>query len=78
MVTSQIQGTGAVTLAGFMSAAQLASNASNRSLTDQRILFFGSGSSGIGVAKQLLSFFTLNGMSIEEAKQRIYVCSSPS
>ena len=38
--------------------------------------FFGAGSAGIGVAKQLLSFFTLQGMSEEEAKMRIYVSLS--
>lgn len=56
-----------------MNAARLASVASGRPLTDHKILFFGAGSAGIGVAKQLLSFFTLMGMSEEEAKKKIYV-----
>ena len=69
----QIQGTGSVILSGFMNAARLSSAASGRPLSDHRILFFGAGSAGIGVAKQLLSFFTTLGMSPEEAKSRIYV-----
>ena len=68
-----IQGTGAVVLSGFINAARLASAASGLPLTDHRILFFGAGSAGIGVAKQLLSFFTINGLSQEEAKKHIYV-----
>ena len=60
-------------LSGFINAARLASAASDLPLTEHRILFFGAGSSGIGVAKQLLSFFTLQGLSLEEAKRKIYV-----
>jgi malate dehydrogenase (oxaloacetate-decarboxylating)(NADP+) len=74
---SQIQGTGAVVLSGFMNAARLASAASGLPLTDHKILFLGAGSAGIGVAKQLMSFFTLLGLSEEEAKSRIYVSRSP-
>ncbi|KAG6814269.1 hypothetical protein H0H92_015384 [Tricholoma furcatifolium] len=71
-----IQGTGAVILSGFMNAAKLSSAASGRPLTDHRILFFGAGSAGIGVAKQLMSFFKLLGMSEEEARGRIYTVDS--
>ncbi|KAF8650149.1 hypothetical protein AX16_005384 [Volvariella volvacea WC 439] len=71
-----IQGTGGVILSGFLNAARLASAASGKPLTDHRILFFGAGSAGIGVAKQLVSFFTLQGLSEEEAKSRIYTVDS--
>ncbi|KIK69626.1 hypothetical protein GYMLUDRAFT_34011 [Collybiopsis luxurians FD-317 M1] len=71
-----IQGTGAVVLSGFLNAARLSSAASGLPLTEHRILFFGAGSSGIGVAKQLLSFFTHMGMSVEEAKKHIYTVDS--
>lgn len=67
---------GAVVLSGFINAARLASAASGKPLTEHRILFFGAGSSGTGVAKQLLSFFTLQGLSVEEAKKRIYTVDS--
>jgi hypothetical protein len=72
----QIQGTGAVVLSGFINAARLSSEASGLPLTEHKILFFGSGSAGVGVAKQLLSFFTLLGLSEAEAKSRIYVCET--
>ncbi|KAI5886825.1 uncharacterized protein SCHCODRAFT_01161064 [Schizophyllum commune H4-8] len=71
-----IQGTGAVVLSGFINAARLSSAASGRPLTDQRVLFFGAGSAGVGVAQQLMSFFTLNGLSEEEARERIYLVDS--
>jgi len=71
-----IQGTGAVVLSGFINAARLASEASGLPLSEHKILFFGAGSAGIGVAKQLLSFFTAQGLSEEEAKARIYTVDS--
>ncbi len=58
-----------------MNAAHLASEASGRPLAEHRILFFGSGSAGIGVAKQLLSFFTFQGLSEADAVKQIWVCS---
>jgi len=71
-----IQGTGAVVLSGFLNAARHASLASGRPLTDHRILFFGAGSAGVGVASQLTSFFTLHGMSQEYARRQIYLVDS--
>jgi malate dehydrogenase (oxaloacetate-decarboxylating)(NADP+) len=71
-----IQGTGSVVLGGFINAAKLSSAASNRPLTDHRILFIGSGSAGVGVAMQLQSFFTLAGLSEKEARERIYLVDS--
>jgi len=71
-----IQGTGSVILSGFINAARLSSSAAGTPLTDQRILFFGAGSAGIGVAKQLMTFFTLLGLSEEEARSRIYTVDS--
>ena len=65
-------------LSGFINAARLSSSAAGTPLTDQRILFFGAGSAGIGVAKQLMSFFTLLGLSEEEARSRIYVSNQDS
>lgn len=65
--------TGAVVLSGFLNAARISSAASGLPLSEHRILFFGAGSSGIGVAKQLVSFFTELGLSVDEAKKQIYV-----
>ncbi|KAI0002152.1 malic enzyme [Russula compacta] len=71
-----VQGTGAVVLSGFWNAAKLASAASGQPLTSHRILFLGAGSAGVGVAMQLLSFFKLQGLSQEEARNRIYLVDS--
>ncbi|KAF5369455.1 hypothetical protein D9758_002564 [Tetrapyrgos nigripes] len=45
-------------------------------LSEHKILFLGAGSSGIGVAKMLMSFFTSMGISEEEAKKKIYTVDS--
>ncbi|TRM63379.1 malic enzyme [Schizophyllum amplum] len=71
-----IQGTGAVVLSGFINAARLSSAASGRPLADHRVVFFGAGSAGVGVAQQLTSFFTINGLSEQEARERIYLVDS--
>lgn len=71
-----IQGTGAVVLSGFLNAAKLSSLASGQPLSSHRILFFGAGSAGVGVAQQLMSFFTLQGLSKEEAHRCIWLVDS--
>ncbi|KAK1225089.1 hypothetical protein PQX77_011958 [Marasmius sp. AFHP31] len=71
-----IQGTGAVVLSGFMNAAKLSSKASGQPLNSHRILFFGAGSAGVGVGMQLMSFFTLQGLSEQEARERIWLVDS--
>lgn len=73
MFNDDIQGTGAVILAGFVNAARQSAEASGRDLKDQKIVFMGAGSSGVGVAKQLLSFFKNLGLSEEEAKERVWL-----
>ncbi|CAG8735246.1 6216_t:CDS:2, partial [Cetraspora pellucida] len=52
-----IQGTGAVILSGFINAVRLVEKDIHP--TKHRILFFGAGSAGVGVAKQLLEFFKI-------------------
>ena len=59
-----------------MNAAKLSSAASGRPLKDHRILFLGAGSAGVGVAMQLMSFFKLQGMSEDEARQQIWLADS--
>ncbi|KAJ2049656.1 hypothetical protein H4S04_003091 [Coemansia sp. S16] len=50
-----IQGTGSVILAGFISAIKLAGIPAQ----DQRVLFVGAGSAGVGVAKQLVDYLII-------------------
>ncbi|EKM77361.1 hypothetical protein AGABI1DRAFT_115281 [Agaricus bisporus var. burnettii JB137-S8] len=71
-----IQGTGAVVLSGFFNAAKLSSAASGNPLDSHRILFFGAGSAGVGVAQQLMSFFILQGLPKEEARRRVWFVDS--
>lgn len=62
-----IQGTASVTLAGLITALQIL----NAKLADQRILFLGAGSAGIGIANLLVAAIEQEGLSKEEAAARI-------
>jgi malate dehydrogenase (oxaloacetate-decarboxylating)(NADP+) len=62
-----IQGTASVTLAGLITALQIL----DAKLTDQRILFLGAGSAGIGIANLLASAMQQQGLTKEEAAARI-------
>ncbi|CAG8628561.1 7157_t:CDS:2, partial [Funneliformis caledonium] len=67
-----IQGTGAVILSGFINAVKLVENEIHP--TEHRLLFFGAGSAGVGVAKQLIEFFKVeHGMSEENAKKLVWL-----
>ncbi|KAM0754105.1 hypothetical protein T439DRAFT_322991 [Meredithblackwellia eburnea MCA 4105] len=67
-----IQGTGAVVLAGAIRAFAL----NGKPLKDQRILFFGAGSSGVGVAETICRYFELQGISQEDAKKMFWLVDS--
>jgi malate dehydrogenase (oxaloacetate-decarboxylating)(NADP+) len=62
-----IQGTASVTLAGLITALQIL----NAKLVDQRILFLGAGSAGIGIADLLASAMQQQGLTKEKAAARI-------
>jgi malate dehydrogenase (oxaloacetate-decarboxylating)(NADP+) len=63
MFNDDIQGTGAVTLAGLMSAVKI----SGKALTDVRVLCVGAGAAGTGVCNQLLEGMMEAGMSRKDA-----------
>lgn len=67
-----IQGTGAVTLAGVLNACKLRGEA----LRDQRIVIHGAGAGGAGVAMALWRGMQREGLSAEEATRRIFVSDS--
>lgn len=63
-----IQGTGMVVLAGILGAL----NISKESIKDQKILSFGAGTAGMGIANQILDELMQAGLTEEEAKQHFY------
>ncbi|KAI9366182.1 NADP-dependent malate dehydrogenase [Zopfochytrium polystomum] len=68
-----IQGTGAVILAGFINAVKL----SGIALRDHRILFVGAGSAGVGVASQLREYFVKEGgLTVDEATKMFWLMDS--
>ncbi len=62
-----IQGTASVTLAGLTTALQILDS----ELTDQRVLFLGAGSAGIGIANLIVTAMRNKGLSQENAASRI-------
>ena len=62
-----IQGTASVALAGLASALSIKGGA----LKDQRVLFAGAGSAGIGIANMIVSAMMLEGLTRAEAESRI-------
>ncbi|WWC64558.1 uncharacterized protein I303_107169 [Kwoniella dejecticola CBS 10117] len=66
-----IQGTGAVTLAALQAAIGL----TNTKLSEQRIVIYGSGSAGLGIARQLRDAISLESKGIDkkEASSRFWL-----
>ena len=60
-----IQGTGAVVLGGIVSAVKQ----SGVPVKDQKAVFFGAGSAGVGVAKQIVEYFKREGLTEDEARR---------
>ena len=63
-----IQGTGAVNLAAVMSGAK----ASGRPLRDHRVVVFGAGTAGMGIADQLRDAMVADGLTADEATRRFW------
>jgi malate dehydrogenase (oxaloacetate-decarboxylating) len=63
-----MQGTGAVSLAAVLSA----SNVSGRPLRDHRVVVYGSGTAGIGIADQLRDAMSVAGLPRDEATRRFW------
>ena len=67
-----VQGTGAVSVAGLMSALRLQGKPVD-ALKDQRILIAGAGSAGIGVATALADAMVLQGLSREDVRMSLFL-----
>jgi malate dehydrogenase (oxaloacetate-decarboxylating) len=67
-----IQGTGAVTVAGLLAAMKLLRS----KLGDQRILILGAGSSAIGICDQIIAAMLQEGYSEHNGKQKLWLVDS--
>jgi malate dehydrogenase (oxaloacetate-decarboxylating)(NADP+) len=67
-----IQGTGAVALAGLLGAMRI----SGGELTKQRILFYGAGQAGIGIANTLVAAMIDQGMDPDKAHRNCWLYDS--
>src|SRR5712671_5504339 len=64
-----VQGTAGITLAGMINAAKL----KGTKLKDERYLFLGAGSAGIGLADLLCSALVAQGMTLKDAQSRVHM-----
>ncbi|WP_163997611.1 NAD-dependent malic enzyme [Pyxidicoccus caerfyrddinensis] len=71
-LNDDIQGTGAVVLAGLLAA----SRRSQQPLTQQTFVIHGAGAGGVGVARQIVRGLQLQGLSAQAARERIFLIDS--
>lgn len=67
-----IQGTGAVTLAGLLAAMK----ANEARISDQQIVMLGAGSSAAGISDQIVSAMISEGLTLQEARNSIWLVDS--
>ena len=72
MFNDDIQGTAAVTLAGLLSTQRI----TNRDLAEEKIVFYGAGTAGIGIANLYTSALVKEGYSEQEARSRCWFIDS--
>jgi len=64
-----VQGTAGITLAGMINAVKI----KGTKLKDEKYLFLGAGSAGIGLANLLCTALVGQGMTLKEARSRVYM-----
>jgi malate dehydrogenase (oxaloacetate-decarboxylating) len=67
-----IQGTGAVTLAGLLAAM----NMTGSQLSEQRVVILGAGSAATGIAEQIVAAMQSEGRSLDDAHRAIWLIDS--
>ncbi len=67
-----IQGTGAVTVAGLLAATKV----TGTKLSEHRIVILGAGSSAIGISDQIVAAIGMEGVDRDEAKKSIWLVDS--
>ena len=68
-----MQGTGAIVLSGLLNAVERTGTA----WTEQRVVIFGSGTAGVGIADQIRDLMVRHGLKAEEAARRIWLVDLP-
>jgi malate dehydrogenase (oxaloacetate-decarboxylating) len=71
-LNDDVQGTGAVVLAGLLAAQR----GSQVNLKEQSYLVHGAGAGGVGVARQIARGLVLQGLTAQQARERIYLIDS--
>jgi malate dehydrogenase (oxaloacetate-decarboxylating)(NADP+) len=69
MYNDDVQGTAGIVLAGMINAAKL----KGTKLSDEKYLFLGAGSAGIGLADLLCSALVEEGLTLKQAQARVYM-----
>jgi malate dehydrogenase (oxaloacetate-decarboxylating)(NADP+) len=64
-----VQGTAGIVLAGMINAAKI----KGTKLSDEKYLFLGAGSAGIGLANLLCSALVEEGLTLEQAQSKVYM-----
>jgi len=64
-----VQGTAGIVLAGMINAAKI----KGKKLRDERYLFLGAGSAGIGLADLLCSAMVQEGLTLKDAQEHVYM-----
>jgi malate dehydrogenase (oxaloacetate-decarboxylating)(NADP+) len=64
-----VQGTAGIVLAGMINAAEIKGN----KLSDEKYLFLGAGSAGIGLADLLCTAMVQEGLTLKQAQSRVYM-----
>jgi malate dehydrogenase (oxaloacetate-decarboxylating)(NADP+) len=64
-----VQGTAGIVLAGMINAAKI----KGKKLSDEKYLFLGAGSAGIGLADLLCSAMTGEGLTLQQAQSQVYM-----
>jgi malate dehydrogenase (oxaloacetate-decarboxylating) len=67
-----IQGTGAVTVAGLLAAVQV----TRTRLSEHRIVILGAGSSAVGISDQIVAAMQIEGTSADDARKAIWLIDS--
>jgi len=67
-----IQGTGAVNLAAVLTAVRATGRATGQRLPDHRVVIFGAGTAGTGIADQLSAAMRAEGLTAQQARARFW------